>query len=658
MTHEPLGERDILRFRMISDPQLSPDGRTVAFVLTEQDAVADRQATSVWLVPADASAEARRLTTGPRDGRPRWSPDGSRLAFLGAREREWARDLYVLPLAGGEAQRVAELPRGATEYAWSPDGSRLALVGGPDFPTDPDRDPPANREEARKRYQERVRYIGRFRYRMDGQGVLDDEARQVWVVAADGQQPPRMLTEGDADVAQVEWTPDGRIAFLSNRDPGHDRSQVTEVYAVPADGGEVERLTHHDKVTAAFGFAPDGCLATLRTDSAEPFGGVHVRLWIGDQCLTRELDRSSTPAVLGDTIGGREAMGPTCHDAWWYFEVGDRGAVHLYRARPGQPPELVIGGRRLNVFSSIAAGTVAFLSTAADDPVTLRAADIDGGRERVLFEPNPWMRDVALGTLRPLDLEHGEEIIDAWALLPPEAVEGKPQPTILFIHGGPHAAYSWSFPFVFQVLAGAGYAVVFCNPPGSQTYSEEFAGRVCRAWGEADFPFFMALVDRAVEAGIADPDRLGVAGASYGGFSTLWTITHTDRFRAAVSMRPVSALGAFYGSSDIGWSFGAHEMGAEPWEDPSVYERLSPVTYLDRVTTPLRLIAGTGDLRTPAEQAEQVFIRLRKMGREVDLVVFHGESHAVVVQGKPWNRVRHLRAVREWFDRHLRGGDT
>lgn len=655
--HELLGERDVLRFRMISEPQVSPDGRQVAFVLTEQDAAADRPATSVWLVPAGGSAEPRRLTAGPRDGRPRWSPDGDRLAFLGAREREWARDLHVLPLAGGEPQRIAELPRGITDYAWSADGTRLALLGGPEYPADPDRDPPANREEARRRYQERVRYVGRFRYRMDGQGVLDDEARQVWVVDAGGQQPPRMLTDGDADADRVAWTPDGRVAFLSNREPDHDRSQVTEVYAVPADGGDVERLTSYDTVVAAFGFAPDGTLATLRTDDADSFGGAHSRLWVGDECLTRELDRTSTPPVLCDTVTGREAISPTWHDGWWYFDVGDRGAVHLYRARPGSAPERVIGGGRVNALASIAAGTVAFVATAPDDPISLRAFALDGGGERVLFDPNPWMRDVALGTHCALAVEHHGEKIDAWAVLPPGARDGGPQPALLFIHGGPHAAYGWSFQFLFQFLAAAGYAVVYCNPPGSQTYSEEFARRVSGRWGELDFPCFMALVDRAVEMGIADPDRLGVGGASYGGFSTLWTITHTDRFKAAVSMRPVSTMQAFYGSSDIGWSFGAHEMGAEPWQDPRVYERLSPITYLDRITTPLRLIAGTADLRTPAEQAEQVFVRLRKMGREVDLVVFHGESHAVALQGRPWNRVRHLRAVREWFDRHLRAAE-
>lgn len=656
MTAQGLVEKDILRFRMIADPQLSPDGSRIAFVLTEQDAKANRQATSVWLVPSDGSAEPRRVTAGPRDSRPRWSPDGRRLAFLSARDLEWARDLRILDMEGGEARRVAELPRGIAEYEWSPDGRRLCLAGGPDFPEDPDREPPANREEARKRYQERVRHITRFRYRLDGLGVLDDEARQAWIVDADGESAPRMLTEGDADATRVAWTPDGRIAFLSNREPDHDRSTVSEVYAVSADGGEVQPVTAYGKAMAAFGFAPDGALATLRTDSDTPFGGSHLRVWIGDECLTRELDRTSSSAVLADTMGGRAGVDLLWDGGWCYFPVADRGAVHVYRVRAGGPPECVVGGRRVIGDVSVAAGVLAFVCSGPDDPLSLRVAHVDGGREHVVFEPNPWVREMALGTMRALDLQHEGEAIDAWALLPPGAADGDRHPTLLYIHGGPHAAYGWSFPFVSQILAGAGYAVIYCNPPGSQSYTEEFAGRVKAAWGELDFPVFMALVDHAIEQGFADPDRLGVGGASYGGFSTLWAVGHTDRFKAAVAMRPVSALQAFYGASDIGWNFGSTEMGAEPWEDTALYARLSPQTYLDRVTTPLRLIAGTNDLRTPAEEAENTFIRLRKMGREVDLVVFHGESHAMVVGGKPWNRIRHMRAVLEWFNRHLADG--
>jgi dipeptidyl aminopeptidase/acylaminoacyl peptidase len=649
-----LAERDILGFRMIGDPQLAPDGRSVTFVLVEQDAKANRQATSIWVVPSDGSGEPRRLTSGPRDSRPRWSPDGSRLAFLGAREREWARDLFVLDMAGGEPGRVAALPRGITEYGWSPEGECFALVGGPDFPADPDRDPPATPEEAHQRYVERVRHVDRFHYRLDGQGVLDDDARQLWIVAASGEGEPRQVTDVETDVAQPRWAPDGRVAFLSNLEPDHDRTEVREVYAVPVTGGPVERLTHLRCVITAFGFGPDGTLAVLRTDDSEPVGR-HVRVWLGDRCVTRELDRTSAGVVLADTSPPVEPQEPQWAGGRCYFPVADRGAVNLYRAAPGGPPERVVGGERVVLGHSAGGDRLAFVSTGPDDPLSLRLAGLDGGGERVLFDPNPWLRERALGTLRRFDLRHGGRDVDGWALLPAGWSEPNRVPTLLYIHGGPHSAYGWSFQLVFHVLAGAGYAVVYCNPPGSQTYSEDFSTCLQGAWGDLDLPCFMALVDRAVEAGFAHPDRLGVGGASYGGFSVLWAIEHTDRFRAAVAMRPVAALEGFYGSSDVGWSFGASSMGAEPWEDPDQYRRLSPLTYVDRVTTPLRLIAGTGDLRTPAEQAENVFVRLRKLKREVDMVVFHGEPHGVAVQGRPWNRVRHLAAVREWFDRHIGG---
>jgi len=651
----PLVTEDILAFRMISDPRVSPDGGRVAFVLTEQNTEENRQLSTIWAVPSDGSEEARRLSQGTgRDARPRWSPDGRWLGFLGARERDWAKDLFVVDLRGGEAHRVATLPRGIDEFAWSPDSQRFCLLGRPEYPDDPDRGAAPDPAEARRRYQERVRHIERFRYRLDGQGPLDDEPRQVWVCELDGGRL-RMITDGPSEPVGPRWISDREIAFLGNRNPDHDRSEVHEVYAVPAAGGEVRALTANSKPTEAFSISPEGHIATVRGDDRmAAFGGGHMRPFVGDVCLTRHLDRSSVPAVLVDTTPGREPLDPIWAGGQVYFDIGDQGAVQVYRARSGARPEVVLGGRRVIAGAAIGGPVLAFISTSLEDPVSLRAANLDGSDERVLFDPNPWVCERAIGQVREFDFEHDGRKIDAWAVLPPGREEGQKVPTLLYIHGGPHAAYGWSFQFVFQILAGAGYAVVYCNPPGSQTYEEEFARVLTGQWGELDFPYFIDLVDRAVEAGFADPERLGVGGASYGGFSTLWVVAHTGRFKAAVAARPVSHLVGFYGSSDVGWSFGEGSMGAEPWEDSERFRRLSPATYAAGITTPLRLIASTGDLRTPLEQAEQVFIRLRKMGKPVDLIVFHGEPHAVVLMGKPWNRIHHMRVVLDWFDRHLK----
>ncbi len=646
---EGLSDRDLLAFRTIADPTLSPDGSLVAFTLIEQDAKANRQASSIWVCPADGSQPPRRLTVGPRDSRPRWSPDGRRLGFLAAREREWAKDLYLLDMEGGEPQPAAKLPRGIADYAWGPENC-LCLAGAPDFPPDPDRDPPSSSEEAHRRYQERPLHVTRLRYRMDGQGYLDDEPRQLWVVEPPGE--PRLVAATPGDVLRPRWLSDGRVAFLANLEPDRDISEAVEVYVADLKGGW-ERLTRDGRPTLAFAQG-ESHLATVAPEGSPRFGR-HPRLWLDGACASRGLDRPvGGGGVLADTLPSAEPADPI----WWhgqvYFEVADRGRVHLYRLRPGGEPEPVLVGDRVVRGWSVAGGRIAFVTTSPEEGVSLRVADADGGAEGVLFDPNPWLKERALGTLRRLEVRRDGCTIDGWALLPPGYREGERVPTLLYIHGGPHAAYGWSFQFVFQVLAGAGYGVVFCNPPGSQSYSEEFSLSLAGAWGERDFPWLMALADRAVEAGFADPERMGVGGASYGGYATLWVISHTDRFRAAVCARPVSTLEGFYGSSDVAWEFAPGEIGAHPWQDPERYRRLSPLTHLDLVTTPVRLIAGTADLRTPVEEAEQVYVRLRRMDKDADLVIFPGESHLITVNGRPWNRVRHMRYVQEWFDRYLK----
>jgi len=644
---------------MVGGVETSPDGRQVAFTVITQDPEENQQRSAIWLVPADASTPARQLTAGKRrDLRPRFSPDGGRLAFISNREKEWRQDLYVVDLRGGEPRQVLKTPRGIADFAWSPDGTRLAILARPDWPADPDRGPPKDEDQARQRYQERVRHLTRFRYRLDGSGPLDDEQAQVWVANADGSGL-RQLTDGDFAIGRPRWTLDGRIAFLSNREPDHWRSQRTAVYAVSANGhSEPQRLTDFFIGVDAFAVSAQARIAVIAGSegSGSPFAR-HRRLFVDGECLTADHDRSLWAGVLADTHPSAECPDPawSADGAWVYVSMTDRGALGVSRVPAGGgEPQPVVTGHRVVSFWSLGGDTLALVSTAHDQPLLVNAAAADGSGERTLFEPNPWVKQRALADIAPFAFELNGDRVDAWRLLPPGHQAGTRAPTLLYIHGGPHAAYGWSFPLVFNILAGAGYAIVICNPPGSQTYGEEYAGRLTEHWGEVDFPYFMALADKAVEAGFADPARMGVGGASYGGFSTLWVVGHTDRFKAALAMRPVTDLNSFYGSSDVGWDFGARSFGAEPWEDPERFRRLSPVTYADKITTPLRIIASTGDLRTPLEQAEQVYHRLLKMGKEVDLVVFHGEPHAVVVQGRPWNRIEHMRYVLDWWGAHLK----
>ena len=647
---------------MLVDAQLSPDGRLAAVTVVSSDREANQARSAIWVAATDGSTEPRAITRGSgRDQRPRFSPDGRRLAFLSNRDREWRNDLYALNVDGGEAARVARLPRGVVDFDWSPDGSRFALLGRPEWPADPDLPAAKDEEDTRKRYQERVRHlVRRFRYRLDGQGQLDDEEPQLWVARSDGENTElRQLTQGPWPAGRPRWTPEGHIAFLSNRDDDWWRSEAVDVWAIDPDTGRQRRLTPGGATVTTFAIAPEGTLAYVAVGRGP--GSLFARnhhLFIGDEDRTAGLDRSVWATILADMSPPREApdMQWTADSAALFTTLSDAGRIQIARTEAaGGKPETVVGGDRVILTFSVAAGRIAFLSSSFDDPVTLRVANADVSGERVLFDTNPWLRDSALGEVRHTPFEHGGRTIDSWTLLP-AGYKGGRVPALLNIHGGPHAAWGWSFSHLMQGLASHGCAVIFCNSPGSQSYDEEFSVGLTGRWGELDFPVWMAAVDKAIDDGIADPERLGVTGASYGGFGTLWVIGHTDRFRAALSMRPVSELHGFYGSSDIGWNFGEHSFTAEPWEDEELFRRLSPVSYVEKMKTPLRLIASTGDLRTPLEQAEQVYMRMLKLGREVELVIFHGEPHGLTTIGKPWNRVRHMRAVVEWWERHLGGG--
>jgi dipeptidyl aminopeptidase/acylaminoacyl peptidase len=641
---------DITRIVWIADPQIAPDGQRVAFVATTLSEAKDEYLSQVWVVDA-ADGAPRRFTTGPkRDTEPRWSPDGRRLAFVSEREAKKKGQLYVMPADGGEPARLTDLKSGASNPVWSPDGTRLAFlsrVGG--------WEEPESEEEKQKSRPPRV--VSTLKYKWNGEGFVYDRRPHVFVVSADGDAAPRQLTDGDFADADPAWSPDGRfVAFTSARHEGRDRDDATDIWLVAADGGEPQRLTDTAGPAGMASFSPDGrILAYLGRRHLNEFGR-NVRVFTvpvaggAPTCLTQGLDRSCA------ALPARPLWSPD--GRWITFAAEDQGALSLYRvgAAADAGPEQVIGGQRVVTgFSLSRDGRLAFSATDPVTPAEVFVAGADGRGERRLTDLNrSWREEVALSSPERFRFERAGFEIDGWVMKPFGGVAGTRWPALLNIHGGPHAQYTWGFFDEFQVYAGAGHAVIYVNPRGSQGYGEAFTRAVIRDWGGGDYADVMAGLDEALRrSDFVDPARLGVMGGSYGGFLTSWIVGHTGRFKAACSERAVNDQWGMFGTSDIGHVFNVVELGGTPWERLGDYLDRSPLTYARDVVTPLLIIHSEDDLRCPIEQAEQLFVALKTLGKEVLFVRFPDENHELSRSGRPRHRLARFRIILDWFAKHL-----
>ena len=688
----PAQPDDLYRLQVPTDPQLAPDGRRVAFTVTRSAVGKDGYRTAVWLAPADGSAPARRLTYGPRsDAHPRFAPDGRTLAFLSDRrtnveeepEREAAKDrqdasqVHLLPLDGGEARRLTDLPRGVSGFAWSPDGTQLAVLTA-SLGATPTADarrrgrpaPPKPGETPLSDY----RYIDKLGYQYNGAGFIDDKDAHVWLVdATTGEARP--LVAGPTPESDIAWSPDGtRIAFAANRHAAPDIHGRSSLFTVDVATGR--QTTVAGGADASFWrptWTRDGAFIIALGDRF-PRVGFRTGIWRfaadGSEAgagtdLLAGCELKPDAAMTSDiTIGEPHRLWPTADGTGLLFAAPFRGSYELWRvplAGGAKPTRLTSGHHYLSGWDAVAAGGRDVLAAVVSVATRLPEVHVldeapDGTRTPRAVSALNAEAQGEIAWVEPLERwwDSDGRRIQGW-LYP--AGDGA-RPMALEIHGGPHTLYGWSPVLEWQVLAGAGVSVLASNPRGSEGYGEAFNRANLGDWGDGPMADVMAGVDQVLADGLADPERLGVTGGSYGGYLTNWIVGRTDRFRAAVTCRSVVDMGTLFLTGDIsGGEWAEIEFGRLPWEDPSYFWSISPISLAKNVRTPLLIQHAEHDLRCTIGQAEMLFTVLRSLRRPVRLMRVPDESHELTRSGTPFRRAENLVQVRDWFAHYLVRGE-
>lgn len=670
-----MSTRDLLQMKTVHDVAMAPCGSRLAWVETRMDQEKDCYRSRIMWSQWDDGVEVP-LTRGEyRDTSPQWSPDGNLLAFLsdrplGATKNE-TRQVWVIRTSGGEAWPVTDLKYGVRHFSWAPDSRNLCIAapippGGPEYLDDPDED----EKDFYRKYNRDTRVITRIRYKWDGLGFLDEKRTHLGVVSVQPEPSeisrPKFLTSGEYDVQMPRWSPDGRhIAFVSNLDPESDFQRHVDIYLIDATGGEAKKITPSKGPITALSFDPEGKYIAYIGHSRPQGGYSNPRLWVtgidgGEPlCLTSDCECAAGDRSASDFRGTGSLDPAWSQDSRHVTFPGSlHGRVHLFQAAlSGDNPRVVVDGdRAVTGFSMLPGGKAAFIAVDSLSPGRVYAADLGQTEtaEHVISDPNrDFLAEIDLAVPERLTFHVDGIPHDGWIMRPPGLEPEDQCPAVLQIHGGPMGMYGDCFHHEFQCLAAAGFAVFYSNPRGSLGYGEEFCAAIRGDWGNLDYHDLMSFADHVLDNyGFIDPDRLGVAGGSYGGFMTNWIVTHTNRFGAGVTMRSLVNFHSFFGSSDAGYHF-VDDVWGEPWEATMKYIESSPIYHVAACKTPLMIIHSDMDMRCPIDGADQLFVSLRKLGVDTEFVRFSGESHGLSRGGKPWHRVFRLDKIIEWFEKYL-----
>jgi dipeptidyl aminopeptidase/acylaminoacyl peptidase len=656
----PVRIDDLFRLILPSSPALSPDGERIAFCVKRLDAKENRYVSHLWLMPA-RGGRPRQLTQGlVLDTNPAWSPDGRELAF--ASDRDEKQNIWILPLEGGEPRRLTSLPGGPiSSISFSPDGREIVFEHVSV--------PKVDEEERKKKAT--FKHVTHLYHKEDGFGWFRGEFWTVWKVNARSGRATA-LTKGDQHDRSPRWSPDGkRIAFVSCRGPDRHRySDLTGIFVMGRDGRGVREITSKTGSRDAPRWSLDGThvywigyhggpgewlhheISVWRTPAS---GGKSVELNAGH-------DRWVMNMVGSDTTSSMAAMMEVYRDGGGervLFGSDEDGCYRLYSVSPrGGDVRPELDGKVSVLGVSVGSGenpaAVCVAATTSDTGEIYRVA-LDGSRkrEKITRITAPFFRALEFNTPEEFLVRNGSVDLQCWVLKPPRFRAGKKYPCLIEVHGGPMTQYGEAWFHEMHVLAAKGWVVAYCNPRGSSGRGMKFCNTIEGKWGEEDWSDVQALADRMARQPYVDSKRIGILGGSYGGFMTTWAVSHTNRFKAAVTQRQAGDFHVMYGSSDFG-HYDSFVLGGHPWEHPMKYHRASPNFFVKNIKTPLLIIHSENDLRCPIAQAESLFTAMKVLDQApCEMVRFEGEFHGLSRSGKPRNREERLARIVDWFERHL-----
>ena len=645
---------DVFDLEYAADPQIAPDGERVVYARSFMDKMKDRRASRLWVVGGDGTGHRPITEPDVRASQPRWSPSGDRIAYVAATEGDGA-EVYVRWMDTGQTARLTQLDASPSGLAWSPDGEHLAFSMFVEAPAEPFAKMPSPPDGAD--WAESPDVVTQTYYRADGGGYTEKGHSQLFVLDAAGGTP-RQLTDDPYDHGGAPvWTPDGETLLLSaNRHDDHRLDPLnSEVYAVDVESGDVTALTDRQGPDGSVAISPDGeTIAYTGFDDREQ-GYQVTKLYAMNRdgsnrrLLTEGFDRD----VQNPTFGPNgEAI---------FFQYDDEGSTKIGRITLDGDRSVVaegVGGTSIGrpytsgSFSLSETGRVAFTHATTQRPADVAVA-APGAEAQVLTSLNDDLfGQTPLGEVEAFTYtsSHDGRTIEGWIVKPPNFDPSKDYPLILEIHGGPFAAYGPVFSTEVQLYAAAGYVVLYTNPRGSTSYGQDFGNAIHHAYPSHDYDDLMSGVDAVVERGYVDEDRLYVTGGSGGGVLTAWIVGHTDRFRAAVSAKPVINWVSWALTADM-YPYGVkYWFPGLPWNHMDHYMERSPISYVDEITTPTMLLTGTEDYRTPMSESEQFYQALKLQQVETALVRIPGASHGIAA--RPSQLAAKVAHVLEWFERH------